>query len=675
MASALRFETLVMPAASLGRDNPLPPLTSGEHLSIVTEYGPEIPAEVRGQIGYGRLDNYLPYSEQNGYDRVRRPRPFRVAVLENEWLRATFLLELGGRLASLEHLPSGRELLCPNPVFQPANLAIRNAWFSGGVEWNIGIRGHSVFTCAPLFAERLSAPDGTPVLRLREWERILQVPFQMDFWLPPGSPFLYAHVRIANQRDVEIPMYWWSNIATPEAPGTRVLVPATHTFKFDYDKQTRHMQRIPMPLRGNVDFTYPTNIVSAADFFFDLEEGQRPWIASLDAAGGGLIQTSTARLRGRKLFVWGMSPGGRRWQEFLSEPNHPYIELQAGLTRTQVECLPMPPGAVWDWTEAYGLMEAPPAAVHGADWQAARETVARRLDALLPAAEIARQAEIGAAIAATPPGERQLSGSGWGALEARRLRARSPSQAPETALADDDALGPEQAPWLALLEKGRLPEKDPEIEPGGWMVQQEWRDMLEQSVARGDSDHWLAWLHLGVMRYAGEDRAGAAAAWRQSLALRRSAWALRNLAVLARQDKRPYEAAELLSEACDLQPRLATLAVECGKAQLQAGRAADWLERCARMPEELRAQGRIKLLEVRAHVMLSHLDAAEEMMRNDLVVGDIREGEITLTDIWFELAALRLEAATGAPLDDALRARASRECPPPPHLDFRMKAP
>ena len=35
--------------------------------------------------------------------------------------------ELGGRLYSLVHKPLGRELLARNPVFQPANLALRNA--------------------------------------------------------------------------------------------------------------------------------------------------------------------------------------------------------------------------------------------------------------------------------------------------------------------------------------------------------------------------------------------------------------------------------------------------------------------------------------------------------------------------------------------------------------------
>jgi Domain of unknown function (DUF5107) len=49
----------------------------------------------------------------------------------------------GGRLWSLVHKPTGRELLHRNPNFWPANLALRNAWVAGGVEWNLGTIGHS----------------------------------------------------------------------------------------------------------------------------------------------------------------------------------------------------------------------------------------------------------------------------------------------------------------------------------------------------------------------------------------------------------------------------------------------------------------------------------------------------------------------------------------------------
>ncbi|MDY5231128.1 MAG: DUF5107 domain-containing protein [Eubacteriales bacterium] len=45
--------------------------------------------------------------------------------------------EFGGQLWSLWDKKLSRKLLYVNSAFQPANLAIRNAWFSGGKEHNM----------------------------------------------------------------------------------------------------------------------------------------------------------------------------------------------------------------------------------------------------------------------------------------------------------------------------------------------------------------------------------------------------------------------------------------------------------------------------------------------------------------------------------------------------------
>ena len=143
--SELRFETLQMPGADLGPENPLPPLGRSRRSSPDPSRYQGFSEQMLRQMGYGHPANYLPYTLQDRYTRQRTMRAWAVAVLENEILRAEFLLELGGRLRSLIHKPSGRELLECNPVFQPANLAIRNAWFSGGtvraVSAGVGGRG------------------------------------------------------------------------------------------------------------------------------------------------------------------------------------------------------------------------------------------------------------------------------------------------------------------------------------------------------------------------------------------------------------------------------------------------------------------------------------------------------------------------------------------------------
>ena len=76
----------------------------------------------------------LPYRLQDGYGREKKPRKFMAATLENEHIRAVFLPELGGRMASLFHKKTNRELIDPVMNFQPANLALRSAWSCAGIE-------------------------------------------------------------------------------------------------------------------------------------------------------------------------------------------------------------------------------------------------------------------------------------------------------------------------------------------------------------------------------------------------------------------------------------------------------------------------------------------------------------------------------------------------------------
>ena len=131
-----------------------------------------------------------------------------------------------------------RELLLDNPGFLPNNLAIRNAWVAGGIEYNIGRRGHDEQTCSPRFTAVLQDSDGTPVVRFYEFVRDRAVPFQIDFYLPDKSRFLFARVAVMNIRDEVTPMYFWSNIAVPQLPGCRVIVPAFDTYANVYATHT-----------------------------------------------------------------------------------------------------------------------------------------------------------------------------------------------------------------------------------------------------------------------------------------------------------------------------------------------------------------------------------------------------------------------------------------------------
>jgi ATP/maltotriose-dependent transcriptional regulator MalT len=113
------------------------------------------------------------------------------------------------------------------------------------------------------------------------------------------------------------------------------------------------------------------------------------------------------------------------------------------------------------------------------------------------------------------------------------------------------------------------------------------------------------------------------------------------------------------------------LQTECGRTLLEAQRfddLADWL---AHLPGPIRRSGRMKLLSAWAAYHRDELDAAEALL-GQVRLDDIREGETTLSDLWFAIQAKRAAAAEGIPLDDALRQRIRQSLQPPAHLDFRM---
>jgi len=81
-----------MPAAPVGGDDPLAALQPLELTNADVTAGEGLCGSDLKYVRYGPDPSILPYTIQNDYGELREPREFRVAVLENAHLRATFLL-------------------------------------------------------------------------------------------------------------------------------------------------------------------------------------------------------------------------------------------------------------------------------------------------------------------------------------------------------------------------------------------------------------------------------------------------------------------------------------------------------------------------------------------------------------------------------------------------------
>ena len=449
--SKMTFGSMTLKVSDLGPDSSVPSIlqmknVQQDHKKI------ELDEDDGLYVGFGFCENIFPYTNQDLYDRNFIPREMKTVTLENEYLKAVFFPDLGGRMWSLFDKKAGRELLLNTPELAFCNLALRDAWFCGGVEWNVGMVGHTPFTCSPLHMATLKTEDGTPVLRFYEFERIRKATYQIDFWLPDGSERLFVGVRLHNPNNEVVPMYWWSNIAVGEDSKGRVIVPT--------DQAYSGLRKVKEFQHDGIDITYPVQNPDAVDYFWRTKTAEHKYVCHVGEDGYGLCQASTSRQQGRKLFVWGQGTGADRWQDLLkvSAGNGHYVEIQAGLGQTQYECVPMPPKTTWEWVESYGAIQLTPEIAHGKDYAKASGE-ATGIVATYDLEEVLKQASHMRQKAETV----LQSGSGWGALENEKRRLADDGAV--NRILEFDGLDAKQEQWLKLLKEGTLGRHDPNEVP------------------------------------------------------------------------------------------------------------------------------------------------------------------------------------------------------------------
>lgn len=79
----------------------------------------------------------------------------------------------------------------------------------------------------------------------------------------------------------------------------------------------------------------------------------------------------------------------------------------------------------------------------------------------------------------------------------------------------------------------------------------------------------------------------------------------------------------------------------------------------------------MQLWKVRALLILDRVDEASALLKPDLTIPDIKEGELSTSFLWFEIGKRRVMAEEGVGEEEALKIAAAKY-PLPYLLDFRM---
>ena len=667
----IKFEDIEILSAELGNENPLPDINDNTYIHAGYKLTEHITEEERKWIGKGMINTMIPYLHQDGYNREKKNRKFKAVILENAYLKAVFLPELGGRLWQLFDKEKNEDLLYVNPVFQPCNLALRNAWFSGGVEFNVSIKGHNPLTCSPLYCEKRIDENGKEFISMYEWERKRGIVYSINAYLPDNSKVLYIKDVIENTKKEDCYMYWWSNIATPETPKTRVIVPTNESFVSFYNEDHYVVDKMGVPQTFGTDVSYPTNLKRSLDFFYKIPKQNDKWIATANEYGNGLLHFSDNRLQSRKLFLWGTSNGGRHWNEFLSEKGSAYIEIQAGLLNTQLEHFIMQGESRIEFIEAYAPLNGDVNKLHDSDFTVAIKEVGEKLyeytKGETPDVFIRKQFPD---LDNSRNVETLCVGSGWGYLE-NKVRQATNAQL-ISAIFDGFVPDKQIEKWVRFMDDKTLPAIQPKTIPDGYVVGEYFIRLLEDYSKTEKGNNFATHLYLGVALYEAGQKEKANEEWEKSFQLTPNAWAYRNSASYYATEMHNIEkGVELIKKALQLLPDNDRLAIACGKMLTTYGYHQDWLDIVDGLKENIRMLGRIKLLTAKSLIALDRLDEAQKIVNEEFEMPDVKEGELSTSALWFEMYAKILVRDEGMTLDRA-KAVVKEKYPLPYNLDFRM---
>lgn len=667
--------TLNIEGTHLEGENPLPMFRNKNHHRevIISEHFTE---EQKLKMGYEAGERYLPYQMQDRYSRDLQKIALKTIVLENENLKAVFLPEYGGRLYSLVDKKSGRDILYKNPVFQPANLAILNAWFSGGVEWNIGQVGHAFSTCLPVQAAKLNDGEGNEFLRVYDYERCKNIFWHIDFHLPQGAKELLIYVRIVNDNKCSVPMYYWTNIAVEETEAARVFSTTSEVIYIDTDLKGHDLGHMPiLPSVPETDVSYPIRFPFANEYFFQTPKNcKSPWEAIAYEDGRLFYERSTSLLRYRKMFCWGNHAGGRRWRDFLAKSGEgDYIELQGGMAPTQLNGMDMPAHTTWDFTQVMGVTTVDTNSAYDENWNNAREYIEDQVDYEIDEAEVYEINRRLQSFASMRPEEKLFSGSQWGTLEQIRREQQEHRGIPSGFSFFTEAnLEAAQLPWMTLLQKGYFPTHDINDIPASWMVQDEWMELLRNSLSKVENQTWTAYLHYGVMLYEKGLEAEAIEAWESSLHIQPSVWVYRNLAEAAKRNDDLTNALAYMEQAYQVSNGFPDRAFVEEYLNLMINnkeikRAWDLYET---LPRHFAQSDRIQIILGVVALELDNDRFMENLFTTEFAV--IREGEVQIVDLWYKYNAKKLAVSQNVELTDELIEQAKILYPPPTNIDFRV---
>lgn len=273
------------------------------------------------------------------YDKPE-PREYKVAYLENGYVKLEMLPEIGGRIfKGQDKTNDNYDFFYRQDVIKPALVGLAGPWISGGVEFNWP-QHHRPGTYMPADVFIEEEADGARTVWMSELDPLTRMKGMHGVRLRPGSSLIELRVRLYNRTPLTQSFLWWANVAARVHDNYQSFFPPDVHYVADH--AVRAMSSFPVARNdyygvdyaaraGANDLTWYRNIPVPTSYMVCETQGSFFGGYDYDKQGGFVHVADRHLSPGKKQWTWGNHEFGWAWDRELTDDGGPYVELMAGV--------------------------------------------------------------------------------------------------------------------------------------------------------------------------------------------------------------------------------------------------------------------------------------------------------------------------------------------------------
>ncbi|MBB6733613.1 DUF5107 domain-containing protein [Cohnella zeiphila] len=310
-----------------------------EDVSIPT-YGTGAPDRnpmfLEKRVYQGSSGRVYPHPVIDKIEDEKKPQTYRLAILENEYVRIEIMPELGGRIYRALDKTNQYDFVYYNRVIKPALVGLAGPWISGGIEFNWP-QHHRPNTYGPVEYKLEEREDGSATVWVSEIDRMYGTKVTAGFSLHPGKAYLEISAQLYNRTPEPQTFLWWANPAVAVNDHTQSVFPPDVTAVFDHGK--RDVSRFPIATGTYYKMDYSAGVDISRYRNIPVPTSYMAYKSDYNFVGGydhnvqaGLLHVANHHVSpGKKQWTWGNGEFGQAWDRNLTDEDGPYIELMTGV--------------------------------------------------------------------------------------------------------------------------------------------------------------------------------------------------------------------------------------------------------------------------------------------------------------------------------------------------------